>query len=147
MASTVRSLSVPVIAILKQVIVVPLVGEIDEQRAHLLLERLLAGVTEQRAKIAILDVTGVPFVDAELATWLLRAASATQLLGAQCVLVGISPEVAQALVASGADLARMATRADLRSAVELALRATSSAGSRSALASPQSGNGVRKPNS
>jgi anti-anti-sigma factor len=147
MASTVRTLSVPVIAILKQVIVVPLVGEIDEQRAHLLLERLLAGVTEQRAKIAILDVTGVPFVDAELATWLLRAASATQLLGAQCVLVGISPEVAQALVASGADLARMATRADLRSAVEFALRATSSAGSRPALASQQSGNGLRKPNS
>jgi rsbT co-antagonist protein RsbR len=124
MATTVRTISVPVISILRQVIVVPLVGEIDEQRARTLLERLLAGVTEQRATIAILDITGVPFVDIELANWLLQAAGATRLLGAQCVLVGISPEVAQALVASGADFSLITTRADLRDAVEYALRAT-----------------------
>jgi anti-anti-sigma factor len=124
MATTVRSLSVPVVTIMEQVIVVPLVGEIDKSRAHTLLERLLDGVTHQRARIAILDITGVPFVDIELANWLLRAATATQLLGAECVLVGISPEVAQVLVTSGADLSRMTTRADLRGAVDYAARAT-----------------------
>ena len=87
-----------------------------------MLERLLAGVSEQRARIAILDVTGVPFVDTEVVDWLVRASAATSLLGAQCVLVGISPEVAQALVASSANLNRLITRANLRSAVEYAMR-------------------------
>lgn len=123
LAATVRRLSVPVISILDRVIVVPLVGEIDEERAHLLIDRLLKGITEQNARIAILDITGVPFVDSATADWLVRTASATRLLGTQCVLVGISPEVAQALVANGAELAGLITRADLRSAVEYAMRA------------------------
>jgi rsbT co-antagonist protein RsbR len=125
LATTVRNLSVPVVSILEHVVVLPLVGELDAQRGHLLLERLLAGVSEQRARIAILDVTGVPFVDIEVAKWLLRAATATALLGAQCMLVGISPEVAQALVASGASLDGLVTRADLRSAVEYAMHLNS----------------------
>jgi anti-anti-sigma factor len=122
LATTVRNLSVPVVSILEQVVVLPLVGELDARRGHLLLERLLAGVSEQRARIAILDVTGVPFVDAEVVDWLIRGATAAGLLGAQCVLVGISPEVAQALVASGANLDSLVTRADLRSGVEYAMR-------------------------
>jgi anti-anti-sigma factor len=122
MATTVRNLSVPVISIFEHVVVLPLVGELDGRRGNLLLERLLAGVSEQRARIAILDVTGVPFVDAEVIDWLVRASAAAGLLGAQCVLVGISPEVAQALVASGANLEGLVTRADLRSAVEYAMR-------------------------
>jgi anti-anti-sigma factor len=125
LATTVRNLSVPVVSILEHVVVLPLVGELDARRGRLLLERLLAGVSEQRARIAILDVTGVPFVDAEVIDWLIRASAAASLLGAQCVLVGISPEVAQALVASGANLDRLVARADLRSAVEYAMGATS----------------------
>ncbi|HWQ11508.1 MAG TPA: STAS domain-containing protein [Roseiflexaceae bacterium] len=123
LASTVRAMSVPVVPILRNVIVVPLVGEIDEGRAQVLIQRLLAGVSEEQARIVILDITGVPFVDAALAGLLLQAAAAVELLGARCLLVGISPEVAQALVMSGADLSRLRTYADLRAGVEYAMRA------------------------
>ena len=122
LASTVRALSVPVVPIIGRVIALPLVGEIDAGRAAVLLERLLAGVASEQARVVILDITGVPFVDAETAQWLLQAAAAAELLGARCVLTGISPEVAQALVASGADLGRLVTRADLRGGVEYAMR-------------------------
>jgi anti-anti-sigma regulatory factor/HAMP domain-containing protein len=122
LADTVRAMSVPVLPILDRVIVVPLVGTIDVERAEILMQRLLAGVASQRARIAILDVTGVPFVDEMLADHLLKAAAAVELLGARCVLVGISPEVAQALVAAGVDAAQMQTRADLRDAVRDAMR-------------------------
>jgi anti-anti-sigma factor len=123
LAAVVRATSVPVVPILAGVIVLPLVGEIDAERAAVLTQRLLEGVSVQRARIVILDITGVPFVDAALATWLLRSANAAELLGARCVLVGVSPEVAQALVMSGADLGRIVTRADLRAGVEYAMQA------------------------
>jgi anti-anti-sigma factor len=127
LATTVRELSVPVVPILEDVIVVPLVGEIDERRAQALRRRLLDGIADRRARIAIVDITGVPLVDVALASWLIKTADAAALLGARCVLVGISPEVAQALVAGGADLDRLATRAELRGAVEYAMRATGQA--------------------
>ena len=119
---TVRTLSVPVLPILEQVLLIPLVGEIDTERAQIMLERLLDGITAGRARIAIIDITGVPLVDAGMVDWLMRATSAARLMGARCILVGIGPEVAQALVASGANLANLTTRADLRSAVEYAAR-------------------------
>jgi anti-anti-sigma regulatory factor/methyl-accepting chemotaxis protein len=122
LAVTVRTLSVPVLPILEQVLLIPLVGEIDAKRAQILLERLLDGITIGRARIAIIDITGVPLVDESLVDWLMQATSAGRLMGARCILVGIGPEVAQALVASGADLANLTTRSDLRSAVELAIR-------------------------
>ena len=103
-------------------ILIPLVGEIDAARGEMLLDRLLERVTAQRAQIAILDITGVPVVDASVVDWLLKATISARLLGARCILVGISPEVAQTIVASGADLAALTTRADLRSAVEYAGR-------------------------
>jgi rsbT co-antagonist protein RsbR len=122
LAVAVRTLSVPVLPILNQVLLIPLVGEIDAERAQILLERLLDGITIGRARIAIIDITGVPLVDESLVDWLIKATSAARLMGARCILVGIGPEVAQALVASGADLANLTTRADLRSAVEYAVR-------------------------
>ena len=122
LAVAVRTLSVPVLPILEQVLLIPLVGEIDTERAQILLERLLDGITTGRARIAIIDITGVPLVDESLVDWLMRATSAARLMGARCILVGIGPEVAQALVASGADLADLTTRSDLRSAVEYAVR-------------------------
>jgi len=125
LASTVQSLSVPVIPILEHVIVVPLVGELDSARAELLQQRLLEGVVSQHAQIAILDITGIAMIDSMGATWLLRAASAVDLLGARTILAGTSPEAAQALVASGADLSRLHTTMDLRAAVEYALRRVS----------------------
>jgi rsbT co-antagonist protein RsbR len=111
-----------VLPILEQVLLIPLVGEIDTERAQIMLERLLDGITAGRARIAIIDITGVPLVDESMVDWLMRATSAARLMGARCILVGIGPEVAQALVASGANLANLTTRADLRSAVEYAVR-------------------------
>lgn len=122
MAVAIRALSVPVIPILDQVILIPLVGEIDAARGKMLLDRLLERVTLQRARIAILDITGVPVVDASLVDWLLKATQSARLLGARCILVGISPEVAQAIVTSGTELTALTTRTDLRSAVEYASR-------------------------
>jgi rsbT co-antagonist protein RsbR len=122
LAVAVRALSVPVLPILEQVLLIPLVGEIDAERARVMLERLLDGIASGRARIAIIDITGVPLVDEGMVDWLMRATSAARLMGARCILVGIGPEVAQALVANGANLANLTTRADLRSAVEYAAR-------------------------
>lgn len=123
LASTIRQISVPIIPILKHVLVVPLVGEIDHERMQVLTRRLLEGVASQRARLAILDITGVSMLDEAVAQALLRAAAAVELLGARALLAGIRPEVAQALVASDIDLRRFDVTADLRAAVELALRA------------------------
>ncbi len=122
LTTTVRELSVPVVPILDHVLIVPLVGELDQERAQLLLTRLLERISTEQARIAILDITGVPFVDNTTVTWLVHAARAARLLGARCILVGIRPDVAEALVTSGVDLTGLTTRADLRSALYDALR-------------------------
>jgi anti-anti-sigma factor len=123
METTVRMLSVPVIPVLQGVIVLPLVGEIDTERAESMLSRLSEGVVAHRAHMVILDVTGVPFVDSQIVRCLQHAASSAKLLGARCVLVGITPEVAQTIVSSGGSLADFTTMADLRSATAYALGA------------------------
>ncbi|NJP04789.1 MAG: HAMP domain-containing protein [Chloroflexaceae bacterium] len=122
LADTVRELSVPIIPILQHVIVVPLVGEIDEARAHLLMQQLLAGIGKQQARIAILDLTGVPNLDALTATRLIETTTAARLLGTRVVLVGIRPSLAKALLETGNKVSALITMADLRSAVEYALK-------------------------
>jgi len=102
--------------------VLPLVGEIDTERAQGLMGRITEGVVAHRARMVILDITGVPFVDSHTALMLQRAATSAKLLGARCVLVGVTPEVAQTLVSSGSELAEFTTMADLRSATAYALR-------------------------
>jgi len=103
-------------------VIMPLIGSIDSARAQQVLETLLEGVVRARARTAIIDITGVPVVDTQVADALLRAARAAGLLGARVVLTGISPEVAQTLVQLGADLSRITTKATLQSAVADALR-------------------------
>jgi anti-anti-sigma regulatory factor/HAMP domain-containing protein len=122
LAVTIRALSVPIVPILEHVILIPLVGEIDATRAQALLERLLDGITQERARVALLDITGVPVVDTSLVDWLIKTTVAAELLGCHCILVGISPEVAQALVASGTELTALTTRANLRQAVEYTIK-------------------------
>ncbi len=121
---TVRQMSVPIIPLSRGVIVVPLVGEIDAARAETLQHRLLQGVVAERALVAILDITGVPMVDAQVSAWLLQAMGAVRLLGAHCILVGINPEVAQMLVASGVNLDSVTTRATLQEGLEYAMDRT-----------------------
>ncbi|MDZ4717088.1 MAG: STAS domain-containing protein [Roseiflexaceae bacterium] len=114
----VRELSAPVIPVLAGVLVVPLVGSIDETRATGLSQHVLAQVEQQRAHTAIIDVTGVPLIDTHVAQTLLRTAAAVRLLGAQTFLVGVRPEVAQTIVSLGANLQAIPTFASLQEAVE-----------------------------
>jgi anti-anti-sigma factor len=99
----------------------PLIGAIDSSRAQQVIETLLAGVAASRATTAILDITGVQVVDTQAANALLRAAQAVKLLGAQVVLTGIRPEIAQTLVGLGLDLGGITTRATLQSGIAFAL--------------------------
>ena len=115
-------LSTPLIPITQNVVVMPLIGSIDSRRAQQVLDTLLQGITERRARIAILDITGVPLVDTQVAGALIRAAQAAQLLGAQVVLTGIRPEVAQTLVGLGTELQGIVTRSDLQSGIAFATR-------------------------
>ncbi len=119
---TVRALSTPVVPVQRGVLVMPLVGVIDPVRAQNITAALLEAIERERARIVILDITGVPMVDTAVAQALIEAAQATRLLGAEPVLVGISPPVAETIVSLGVDLSALVTRADLQSGVEYALR-------------------------
>ncbi|XXT25389.1 PAS domain S-box protein [Sorangium sp. So ce429] len=119
--ATIRELSTPLIPLDAGILVMPLVGRLDRVRIEQLLERLLQGVVAQRATTVILDVTGVPMVDAEIADSLIRAAQAVKLLGAEVILTGVGPEVAQTMVGIGIDLREIVTLSSLRSGLHHAL--------------------------
>lgn len=122
---TIRELSTPLIPLEAGIVVMPLVGRLDAVRMQQVIERLLLGVSAQRAQTVLLDITGVPGVDAEVAAALVRAAQAVRLLGAQVMLSGIRPEVAQMLVAIGTDLGpgqAVKTCSSLQSGLVLARR-------------------------
>ena len=119
--ATLRALSTPLLPIAEGVVVMPLIGHIDPRRAEQVLETLLHGIVENQASIVILDVTGVPVVDAEVANALLQAARAVELLGAQVVLTGIQPAMARTLVDVGVELGRIQTRSTLRGGISIAL--------------------------
>lgn len=122
-AASLEELSTPLIPISRDVMVMPLIGAIDKTRAERVIEALLQGLHKARARFAILDITGVPSVDAQTADALLRAARAVRLLGAQVVLTGIRPEVAQTLIALGTDLSGIVTCGNLESGIAYARRA------------------------
>ncbi|HEU4322566.1 MAG TPA: STAS domain-containing protein [Roseiflexaceae bacterium] len=113
-------LSTPLIPISDQVMVMPLIGAIDSHRAQQVIETLLAGISRNGAQVAILDITGVPVVDTQVANILLRVAQSARLLGARVVLTGIRPEVAQTLVGLGADLAGVTTLSTLQRGIAYA---------------------------
>jgi rsbT co-antagonist protein RsbR len=117
-----RALSTPLIPMGDGVVVMPLVGRIDEARAARILEALLEGVAAHRAGCAILDVTGVPEVDAAAASGLLRAARSVRLLGASIVLTGLTPALATTLVEMGIDLGDVETRGTLKDGLAHAMR-------------------------
>lgn len=114
-------LSTPVIPVIEGILVVPLIGSVDTERAHRITETLLKEIGRTRAQMVIMDITGVPVVDTAVANALLRVAEASRLLGAEMILVGITPAVAQTMVQLGMDLQDLHTRADLQSGVEHAL--------------------------
>ena len=125
--SLLAELSTPLIPIKEGVVVMPLVGAMNAERAAQMLEALLGGVTSSGARVAILDVTGVQVVDTHVADMLMRAAQSVRLLGAEVVITGIKPRVAQVLVGLDVDLASVATRRTLRDGIRWAEERTAGA--------------------
>jgi rsbT co-antagonist protein RsbR len=120
-ASMLAQLSTPLLPLSSRVLLLPVIGEVNAARAAQVVETLTRGVFAHRATTAILDITGTPAVGAEVADMLLRAARAARLLGAQVILTGVRPEVAQALVQLGADLSGLITLGSLQQGVAYAL--------------------------
>lgn len=116
-----RELSTPLLPISSDVVVMPIIGTVDSARAQQIMDTLLEGVGEHHASLAILDITGVKVMDTQVAGALLHAAHAVRLLGAQVVLSGIRPEIAQTLVHIGVDMRDIVTRGTLQQAIAFAL--------------------------
>jgi anti-anti-sigma factor len=115
---TLLELGSPIIPLLPGVLLMPLVGSIDSSRAGHLMEVLLESVSQQRASEVLLDITGVPVVDSQVAQALLSATQAVTLLGARVTLVGVRPEIAQSIVGLGIDLRGIAIQATLAAAIQ-----------------------------
>ena len=114
-------LSTPVIKLWDRVVAVPLIGTLDSARTQVVMETLLQAIVDQDAAVAILDITGVPMVDTVVAQYLLKTAMAVRLMGADCVISGIRPQIAQTVVQLGIDLGDIITRTTLADALEWAL--------------------------
>ncbi len=119
--SFIRELSTPLIPLSHNVVLMPLIGTIDSSRSQMIIEVLLEGVASYQADKAIVDITGVSVVDTQVANAIIQAAQAVKLLGAQVILTGIGPAMAQTLVHLGADLSGIATRGSLQRAIVDAL--------------------------
>jgi rsbT co-antagonist protein RsbR len=118
----IHELSTPVIPVLEGVIVMPLVGSIDTLRARDIMRKLLGGIREHRAKVVILDVTGVPIVDSGVASHLNKTIKAARLKGARTIVVGISDAVAETIVDLGLDWSGIETLGDLKTGLRVALQ-------------------------
>jgi len=121
-AEAMLELSTPVIRLWEGVIAVPLIGTLDSARTQLVMEKLLETLVATGADHAVLDITGVPTVDTEVAQHLLKTVSAARLLGAECIVSGIRPQVAQTIVSLGIEFGDIATKATLADALAYALR-------------------------
>ena len=121
-ALTMLELSTPVVRLWDGIIAVPLVGTLDSARAQLVMEKLLETLVATGADHAVLDITGVPTVDTEVAQHLLKTVNAVRLLGAECIVCGIRPQVAQTVVSLGIEFGDIATKATMADALQYALR-------------------------
>ena len=115
-----QQLSTPILEVWPGILTLPLVGQIDSQRARQIMQGVLDGITQYKAQIVILDITGVPIVDSKVADHLVKTVQAVSLKGARCIFTGISSTVAQTLVTLGIELATLQTAADLRAGIEKA---------------------------
>ncbi len=118
----IRELSTPVLQVRERLLILPMIGIVDSQRARQLTEQLLRGIRSNRAKVVVMDITGVPSVDSTVANHLVQTVEASRLLGATVIVTGLSPEIAQTLVTIGVDLAKMNTVGDLQGGIEEAER-------------------------
>ncbi len=115
-------LSTPVLQVRERLLILPIIGVIDPQRARQLTEQLLRGIRTNRAKVVVIDITGVAAMDVTVANHLVQTVEASRLLGATVIVTGLSPEIAQTLVTIGVDLGKMNTVGDLQGGIEQAER-------------------------
>ncbi len=121
-STAMMELSTPVIRLWENIIAVPLVGTLDSARTQLVMEKLLDALVTTGSDHAVIDITGVSTVDTEVAQHLLKTVSAARLLGAECTISGIRPQVAQTIVSLGIEFGDIATKASLADALALALK-------------------------
>jgi rsbT co-antagonist protein RsbR len=117
-------LSTPVVTLWKGILALPLIGTLDSERTQVVMESLLNRIVDTGASIAILDITGVPTVDTLVAQHLLKTVAAARLMGADCIISGIRPQIAQTIVHLGVDLSAVVTKATLADAFAVALART-----------------------
>jgi rsbT co-antagonist protein RsbR len=115
-------LSTPVIKLWDGILVVPLIGTLDSERTQTVMEGLLQAIVDEEATVAIMDITGVPTVDTLVAQHLLKTVAAARLMGAECIISGIRPQIAQTIVHLGVDLGDVATRSTVADALRIALQ-------------------------
>ncbi|EEP72787.1 anti-anti-sigma regulatory factor [Micromonospora sp. ATCC 39149] len=123
-AEQLLELSTPVVKIWEGVVAVPLVGTLDSARAQVVMERLLQTLVDTSSPYAIIDITGVPAVDTQVAQHILKTVVAARLMGADCIISGIRPQIAQTIVALGIEFGDIATKASLADALRHVLRLT-----------------------
>lgn len=116
----ITEISTPVIRVWDGVVALPIIGTLDSARTQVVMENLLQQIVETGSTIAILDISGVPAVDSLVAQHLIKTVSATRLLGAECIISGIRPEIAQIVVHLGIDLSNIITKSTLASALQTA---------------------------
>ena len=127
-------LSTPVVQLWQGVLGLPLIGTLDSARTQVVMENLLRSIVETGATIAVIDITGVPTVDTLVAQHLLKTVAAARLMGADCIISGIRPQIAQTIVHLGVDLTAVTTKATLADAFAVALQRTGFAVTRAASA-------------
>ncbi|GIF45510.1 rsbT co-antagonist protein RsbR [Asanoa ferruginea] len=121
-AEQLLELATPVVKLWEGVVAIPLVGTLDSARAQVVMERLLETLVETSSPYAIIDITGVPAVDTQVAQHILKTVVAARLMGAECIISGIRPQIAQTIVALGIEFGDIATKATLADALRHALR-------------------------
>src|SRR5436190_7044033 len=114
----IRELSTPVLQVRERLLILPIIGVIDSQRAKQLTEQLLRGIRNNRAKVVVVDITGVPTIDSTVANHLVQTVEASRLMGASVIITGLSSEIAQTLVTIGVDLSKMNAVGDLQGGIE-----------------------------
>jgi rsbT co-antagonist protein RsbR len=119
---SIRELSTPVLQVRERLLILPIIGVIDSQRARQLTEQLLHGIRANRARVVVIDITGVAAMDSSVANHLVLTVEASRLLGAAVIVTGLSPEIAQTLVRIGVNLGKMHTVGDLQGGIEEAER-------------------------
>ena len=120
--SEISEISTPVIQVWDGILALPIIGTLDSARTQVVMESLLMRIVETESSIAILDISGVPAVDSLVAQHLMKTVSATRLMGAECIISGIRPEIAQTVVHLGIDLSQINTKASLAHALRFAFK-------------------------